>query len=134
MLTRISLCSGFLIPRWGLASFTTNSVVNLSQGDVVEYSTKQQEQLEVGVYEDGGKIIPLVVRESSGEPDLLFMEESAAFDFNGAVIHRIVKDVFMTQRRISDRIENPHGEEAEDCFVLEGEDSLSPGVQLRVIP
>ncbi|CAM9599564.1 unnamed protein product [Ascophyllum nodosum] len=100
--------------------------------DVVEYQKQGEDTLELGSYIGDGRIQPLLTREESG-PDLFFHDEEAqpvSVSSESCRIVRVLDQVYVSQRIVGDRIKNPHGEEAEDCFLVEGQ--LNPSVVVRV--
>ncbi|CAM9907577.1 unnamed protein product [Pylaiella littoralis] len=88
--------------------------------------------MELASYIGDGKLQPLLTREESG-PNLFFHDEDAepiSVSSGSCHIVRVLEEVYVSQRIVDDRVKNPHGEEAEDCFLLEG--TLNPATVIRV--
>lgn len=111
--------------------------LHLLEGDVVEYRITEEQRrkgqlpaldtrtLGIGVVNQFMRIHPLC-RRSPGSPELFFDEEQDALEENvNDIVVRVINQVWYQQRCIEDRKINPHGEEAEDMYILE--EGLSPG-------
>ncbi|CAM9255607.1 unnamed protein product [Hapterophycus canaliculatus] len=108
---------------------------NLIELDVVEYRRgpeSDDNSMELASYIGEGKLQPLLTREETG-PRLFFHDEDAqpiSVSGESCRIVRVIDEVYFSQRIVEDRVKNPHGEEAEDCFLLEG--TLDPKTVIRV--
>ncbi|CAM9389795.1 unnamed protein product [Ectocarpus sp. 8 AP-2014] len=106
---------------------------SLLELDVVEYRSGPDDDssLELASYIGEGKLQPLLTRTESG-PNLFFHDEEAqpvSLSGGSCRIVRVLDEVYFSQRIVEDRVKNPHGEEAEDCFLLEG---IDPATVIRV--
>ncbi|CAM9881830.1 unnamed protein product [Ectocarpus fasciculatus] len=106
---------------------------SLLELDVVEYRSGPDDDssLELASYIGDGKLQPLLTRQESG-PNLFFHDEEAqpvSLSGGSCRIVRVLDEVYFSQRIVEDRVKNPHGEEAEDCFLLEG---IDPATVIRV--
>lgn len=124
----------------------------LFEGDVVEYQIPMKlrnkhdsitHSLAAVTY--NGKLQPLYRRESgdtTSEEILLYADdEQAEMKLNDTSIHIVaLMDEFQyTQRIVEDRISNPHGEHAEDVWILRGASVIKsiidkPNLFLRLGP
>ncbi|CAM9433333.1 unnamed protein product [Scytosiphon promiscuus] len=109
---------------------------SLIELDVVEYrkgpAGDDNSSIELASYVGDGKLQPLLTRKETG-PRLFFHDEDAqpiSMTGESCSIVRVVDEIYFSQRIVEDRVKNPHGEEAEDCFLLEG--TLDPRTVIRV--
>ncbi|GAB5358701.1 hypothetical protein AAMO2058_000481000 [Amorphochlora amoebiformis] len=86
-------------------------VIRWHQGGVVEHA----------VILDDGTVQALHIKEF-GAPNELFVDESSSPVPLQKAMETIqqptVLDVYFTQRMVEDRVHNPHGEHAEDCWLV----------------
>lgn len=124
--------------RFASSSSPEPSPLSLLEGDVVEYRITDAQRakgqlppndartLGVGVVNALGGIHPLC-RRAPESVELFFDEEQDALEGGdvASLVVRVLSQVWYQQRCIEDRKINPHGEEAEDMYVVE--EPLSPG-------
>ena len=87
-----------------------------AENDIVEYETGDGDALGVGVVLNSGEIHPLCVFEDGGTT-FVWDEEVSSVPGDSAV--RVVDDVYPTTRQAQRGVDNPHGEHAEDVFLIE---------------
>jgi hypothetical protein len=100
-------------------------------GTVVAYSrhnpaSSSEISLLLGVINESGHLNNLEQRSGEGNNSLSFHEnehEDPLYDF--FVVHVFNDDdIYLTQRIVEDRISNPHGEHAEDVWIINVRDLL----------
>ncbi|CEL95612.1 unnamed protein product [Vitrella brassicaformis CCMP3155] len=112
----------------------------LGEGDVVEYwcGDDGERVLGLGVVTASGVILPLCRREGNDAGEFFVVYEATPLPLREgegeARVHRVLSEVFCSQRQIGGGSGpgNPHGEEAEDCYLIE--EPLSDGVAVETRP
>ncbi|KAJ1400725.1 hypothetical protein B484DRAFT_241499 [Ochromonadaceae sp. CCMP2298] len=113
------------MPKCQAGHFCSPIDINVMEWDVVEYQEGEgpSQGTTLGAVVGGGSLVhPLCVREPGSEgPDsdfeLFFDESLDPVPIDGKVVS-VVNDAFYSQRSIEDRVSNPHGEHAEDMWIL----------------
>jgi hypothetical protein len=147
-------CSGFISSGYlqkSKASLIVHSVPNYVQGDVICFklpihfypegttilNDKGQNDTYIedsviytlGVVTEGKSIIPLGLRENfmadTPNLELYYFEEIDTIPMNSVNLVNVVEDAYYTQRIIENRILNPHGEHAEDIWMINRNDLTS---------
>lgn len=94
-----------------------------SIGDVVAYSSSSSiRSLLLGVINDAGNVHMLRQRTGDDNESLTFHENEFEdpLDISDVKIAHVFDEdkVYLTQRIVEDRVSNPHGEHAEDVYIL----------------
>ena len=115
-----AICSHSL-PTMKIASKLTTRLFQISTGDIVFYSPSDG-KIGIGVLSDDSKISVLVRRgtdkELTQEMEFHENEDIPEILTKNARILGVCSDVYWTQRIVEDRVSNPHGEHAEDVWIL----------------
>jgi len=110
-------------------SFPLNSF-KFQVGDVVKYhiietelKSESRKSFGLGAFLDRNSIQPLCLREEvhdnyGHEISLYYNEDVTGIPVNAIEIEYILDNAIYTQRTIEDRIANPHGEHAEDVWIV----------------
>lgn len=95
---------------------------SLLPGDVIEYKFNDSTSAAIflGAVLDKNTLHPLCTREH-GSLELVYDESKPPISFKDVKVGSSLDDVLWTQRIVEDRVSNPHGEHAEDVFVLPAE-------------
>lgn len=120
-------------------------------GDIIEYSYSEGKERYLGVMTGRDRLQPLCLRrppEASLGPgeatidafdmnttlELFQDEDDEEVSTRGVMIAGVVEDSFYSQRIVEDRISNPHGEHAEDVWLVRVHslDDLRDGRQLVI--
>ena len=103
-------------------------------GDVVEYyllAPVDGRNCGIGVITDSKQLHPLCFREASSE-ELYYDHAQKSLHLSKVRIKNIFENVIMSQRIVEDRISNPHGEHAEELFILPNGINLT-GIYIPVV-
>ena len=114
-------CGGF--PASGPIGRLLTMTVGPSIGDVVAYSSSSSSRpLLLGVINEAGKVQELLRRTGDDNDSLTFHENESEdpLDIKNVTIAHVFDEdeAYITQRIVDDRVSNPHGEHAEDVYVL----------------
>ena len=89
-----------------------------AENDIVEYALPEGGggALGVGVVLNSGEIHPLCVFAEGGTT---YVWDEEVPSLPGELVVRVVDDVYPTTRQAQRGVDNPHGEHAEDVFIIE---------------
>mmetsp|Transcript_8443 Transcript_8443/g.13363 ORF Transcript_8443/g.13363 Transcript_8443/m.13363 type:complete len:182 (+) Transcript_8443:513-1058(+) len=97
--------------------------VQLEEGDVIAWKTElgtDGNKLERGLVLEDLKVQPLIAKDPSSPDELYVDEDRRPLEIlPGDLLEFRIEQAYFSQRMVQDRIHNPHGEHAEDCWVLE---------------
>lgn len=99
------------------------SNLKLVDGDIVEYvHISDFGPVKVASIE-GNKLYPLCIRSDDSEKEdmitLCYDETAQYLNIDSVNITHVYESVHYSQRIVEDRISNPHGEHAEDVWIIE---------------
>ena len=105
-----------------------NSIVHAQLGDVIAYTSPfcQECTYEIGVISEPGRIQKLSRKcDFDSEQTITFHEnEDDLIDVNGVKVLSVMHEAYVSQRICEDRISNPHGEHAENVYILDIKDLM----------
>jgi hypothetical protein len=113
------------------ASSSNVDVKSLYEGDVIVIS--HNKVVSLAAVTSSKTLQPLALRQTSRmdeldeggtEITLYEDEEQEPFALTGAILGEVVDDVVFTQRCVEDRISNPHGEHAEDVWLVSNQNII----------